>query len=152
MTIAAEFETEIARPVDEVFDSLAAVERWPTWLVASGIRRVVLPDRGPIGVGSQLIVDQAVAGRSTTLDARVVGFEPGRRLGLEGRDPEGIRVRIDAAVTQADIPERSRLRFSLRVDVPLRYRMFEGMVAPQARRAIALDLESFRRQLEAAPG
>jgi hypothetical protein len=40
------------------------------------------------------------------------------------------------------------LHWSLRVDLPLRYRMFEGMVAPQARRAAALDLESFKRRLE----
>jgi hypothetical protein len=40
------------------------------------------------------------------------------------------------------------LRWQLRVDLPLRYRMFEGMVAPQARRAAALDLEAFKRRLE----
>ena len=40
------------------------------------------------------------------------------------------------------------LRWALRADLPLRYRMFEGMVAPQARRAAGLDLEAFKRRLE----
>ena len=40
------------------------------------------------------------------------------------------------------------LRWALRVDLPLRYRMFEGMVEPQARRAAGLDLEAFKRRLE----
>ena len=33
-------------------------------------------------------------------------------------------------------------------ELPLRYRMFESMVAPQARRAAGLDLEAFKRRLE----
>ena len=40
------------------------------------------------------------------------------------------------------------LRWALRADLPLRYRMFEGMVAPQARRAASLDLEALKRRLE----
>ena len=46
----------------------------------------------------------------------------------------------------------TRLRWSLRLGLPLRYRMFESMVAPQARRAAALDLEALRRRLESAAG
>jgi len=40
----------------------------------------------------------------------------------------------------------------LRVDLPLRYRMFETMVAPQARRAAGLDLEALKRRLESVAG
>jgi hypothetical protein len=32
--------------------------------------------------------------------------------------------------------------------LPLRYRLFESMVAPQARQAAAADLDAFRRHLE----
>jgi hypothetical protein len=34
--------------------------------------------------------------------------------------------------------------------LPLRYRMYESMVAPQAKRAATLDLEAFKRRLESA--
>ena len=37
MTIAAELETRIGRPLPAVFDELVAVERYPEWLIASGI-------------------------------------------------------------------------------------------------------------------
>ena len=42
----------------------------------------------------------------------------------------------------------TRLRWSLRLGLPLRYRMFESMVGPQAKRAAALDLEAFKQRLE----
>ncbi len=47
----------------------------------------------------------------------------------------------------------THLRWSLRLGLPLRYRMFESMVTPQARRAAILDIEALKRRLESvAPG
>ena len=48
--------------------------------------------------------------------------------------------------------QATRLNWSLRLKLPLRFRMFESMVAPQARRAAALDLEALKRRLESAAG
>ena len=76
----------------------------------------------------------------------MTSFEPDRRLAIQGRDRDGIKVGIDASVA-ADGPS-TVLHWALRVDLPLRYRMFETMVAPQARRAAGLDLEAFKRRLE----
>jgi hypothetical protein len=69
---------------------------------------------------------------------------------LRGKDKDGVTIEIDAAL----VPEgaATRLRWSLRLGLPLRFRMFESMVAPQARRAAALDLEAFRQRLESAKG
>jgi uncharacterized protein YndB with AHSA1/START domain len=147
MTIAAELETRIARSPDAVFAELAAVERYPTWLIASGIRRVDLVEPGTVAQGSRLRVDQLVAGRSATLEGMVTAFDPGRQFGFEARDDDGIRVTIDASLA-AD-GAATVLRWSVKIGLPLRYRMFEGMVAPQVRRAVTLDLEALRRRLEA---
>jgi hypothetical protein len=95
-------------------------------------------------------IAQAVAGRATTLEGQVTALEPDRRLAIQGRDREGIKVGIDASVA-ADGPS-TLLRWTLRVDLPLRYRMFETMVAPQARRAAGLDLEALKRRLESVAG
>jgi hypothetical protein len=46
----------------------------------------------------------------------------------------------------------TRLRWSVRIGLPLRYRMFESMVTPQARRAATLDLEALKRRLESVAG
>ncbi len=148
MTVAVEIETAIARPPADVFAELRAIERFPEWLVASGIVGVELLDDGPPAVGSRLRISQTVAGRSTTLDGSITELDPDRAFGLRGRDPDGVTIEIAAALT-ADEGRGSRLRWSLELGLPLRFRMFESMVAPQVRRAVTLDLEAFRRRVEA---
>jgi uncharacterized protein YndB with AHSA1/START domain len=150
MTLKVALETRIGRSPAAVFAELAALDRYPQWLIASGITRVELLDPGPLARGSRLRIAQAVAGRATTLEGSVTALDAERRLALQAKDREGIKVGIDATV-DADGPT-TVLRWSLRVDLPLRYRMFEGMVAPQARKAAALDLESFKRRLESVAG
>ena len=147
MTVAAELETRIARSPAAVFAELIAVERYPQWLIASGIKGVELLEPGPLREGSRIRVDQEVAGRAATLDGTVTAFDPDRQFGFEAKDRDGVRVSIDAAL--AGDGTATVLRWSVRLGLPLRYRMFEGMVAPQVRRAVTLDLEALRRRLEA---
>lgn len=146
MTISAQLETRIARSVPAVYAELTAVERYPEWLVASGIVDVQRIVGEPIAPGARIRVQQQVAGRSATLDGVITVVEPDRLFGFEARDKDGVRVDIEAAV--APDGDATLLRWSIRVGLPLRYRMLEGMVAPQARRAAALDLEAFKRRLE----
>jgi uncharacterized protein YndB with AHSA1/START domain len=149
MTISVEIETRIGRPPAEVFAALADVEHYPDWLIASGIVRVERLDPGPLVAGSRLRISQTVAGRSTVLDGSVTVLVPGAAFGLRGKDREGVSVQIDAVMATDD--EATRLRWSVRVGLPLRFRMFESMVAPQARRAAALDLEALKRRVEGGP-
>jgi uncharacterized protein YndB with AHSA1/START domain len=150
MTIAVEFETTIARSPADVFAELVAVERFPDWLIASGIVGVERLDDAPPTVGSRVRIQQQVAGRSTVLEGSITELDPDRALGLRGRDPDGITIEIQAALAPHDAG--TRLRWSLHIGLPLRFRMFESVVAPQVRRAVALDLEALRRRLEATPG
>jgi carbon monoxide dehydrogenase subunit G len=146
MTISAEIETRIGRPTADVFAALADVEHYPEWLIASGIVRVERLDPGPLAAGSRLRIAQTVAGRSTTLEGLVTVHAPGAAFGLRGRDKDGVSVEIDAVIAADEMA--TRLRWSVRIGLPLRFRMFESMVAPQARRAAALDLEALKRRLE----
>jgi carbon monoxide dehydrogenase subunit G len=148
VTVSVEIETRIARPPGEVFAALTDVERYPEWLIASGIVRVERLDSGPLAAGSRLRISQTVAGRSTVLDGTVTVLAPGAGFGLRGRDKDGVSIEIDAVLAPDDMA--TRLRWSLRIGLPLRFRMFESMVAPQARKAAALDLEAFKRRLESA--
>ena len=150
MTISVEAEARIGRPVADVFDALTDVERYPEWLIASGIVRVERLDTGPLQAGSRLRIAQTVAGRSTVLDGAVTVLAPGAAFGLRGKDKDGVSVEIDAVVAADDLA--TRLRWTARIGLPLRFRMFESMVAPQARRAAALDLEALRRRLETVAG
>ena len=150
MSISVEIETRIARPPGKVFAALTDVERYPEWLIASGIVRVERLDTGPLTAGSRLRISQTVAGRSTVLNGTVTVLGPGAGFGLRGRDKEGVSIEIDAVLAPDDLA--TRLRWSLRIGLPFRFRMFESMVAPQARKAAALDLEAFKRRLESAAG
>ena len=150
MTIEVDIETTIARPPADVFAALVDVEHYPAWLIASGIVKVEPVDAGALRAGSGLRIHQTVAGRSTVLDGQVTVLEPGAALGLRGKDREGVTIRIDAVVALDDMA--TRLRWSVRIGLPLRYRMFESMVTPQARRAATLDLEALKRRLESVAG
>ena len=149
MTIAVEIETQIARPPTEVYAALTDVERFPEWLIASGITGVELPDGGPVAVGTRVRIAQTVGGRSTVLDGTITEVDPDRAFGLQGRDPDGVSVEIKAAL--APDGDGARLRWALRIALPLRFRMFESKVAPQVRRAATLDLEALKRRLESSP-
>ena len=146
MAIDRRVEVALDAPPVAVFEALTDLDRWPEWLIASGIVRVTRVDpSGPVAAGSALRIEQRVAGRATTLDARVTALATPEHFGVAGRDPDGVTVGIDAHLAPRDA--RTTLTWHLRITVPLRYRLFESMAAPQVERAVRLDLEAFRRRL-----
>ena len=151
MAIEVAIESTIDRPPDEVFATIADLDGWPDWLVASGIRAVRRAQRGEPVPGERLVVEQDAAGRSATFDAEVVAFEPGSRVALRGRDKDGVTIDIEAVVSAAAESEAAAtdLWWAIRIGLPLRYRMFESMARPQVERAALLDIEGLRVRLEA---
>ncbi len=153
MAIDLEVAIDTVRSPADVFAQLVAVDRWPEWLIASGVVSVARADPAdvtPLAVGTRLRIAQRVAGRSAMLDARVTAFEPPSRFAVEGRDADGITVAIEGLLT--DRSPGTHLRWHLRLGLPLRYRAFESMAKPQIARAVNLDLEAFRRRLDATTG
>jgi uncharacterized protein YndB with AHSA1/START domain len=150
MSIEARLETAIGRNASDVFTHLTAVEQFHEWLVASGVVRVERLDSGPLKQGSRLRIQQRIAGRAATLEGQVTALEPPTRFGFAAKDRDGVTVDVEALLA-AD-GAMSRLRWSVRVGLPLRYRLFESMAAPEIRRAAAADLERLKRRLEAVAG
>jgi uncharacterized protein YndB with AHSA1/START domain len=151
MAVDVTITTRIGRQPADVFAALIAVERFPEWLIASGIVRVSRADTLPLSVGSRLTIRQVVAGRSAVIDAQITALTPDTTLALRGRDPDGVTVQFDAGLAP-DGDLATTLRWSVRIGLPLKYRMFESMVAPQARKAAALDVEALKRRLESVAG
>ena len=152
MAITEEQAVVIARSPADVFAHMTAVERWPEWLIASGIVRVTrdAPDRD-LALGAGIHIDQVLAGiRSSTVVATVTAFEAPSRLGVAGKDADGVSVELDATLTPEGLG--TSLAWRVRISLPFRLRIFEGMAAPQVRRAAALDLEAFKRRLESVAG
>ena len=152
MAIDVAVDSTIERTPDEVFAAVVDLDAWPSWLIASGIRSVRRERTGEPWVGERLIVEQDAAGRAATFDAQVTGFEPGRRIALRGRDREGVTIDMEAAVVPTDGTDGSttELQFSIRIGLPLKYRLFESMARPQVERAALLDVESLRLRLESS--
>jgi len=150
MTIRVAIETDIARPIDDVFAALVDVERWPAWLVATGIQQVTRSAPAATGVGTPLTIDQRAAGRASVVAATITTLDAPTRFAIAGKDADGIKTELEATLVAVD-PGTTRLRWSARIDVPLRWRIFESMAGPQVQRAAALDVEAFKRRLETAP-
>jgi uncharacterized protein YndB with AHSA1/START domain len=148
MAIAVTIEATVSRPPAEVFAEIADIERWPSWLIASGIIRVERSVAGPPAEGEHLTVEQRAAGRAGTFEAQVTALQPPTRLALHGRDGDGVTIDIDAALAPGGDGDGTSLRWTIRIGLPLRYRMFESMARPQVERAAALDIEALRRRLE----
>ncbi len=149
MTIKADIDVPIARPVDVVWEHLTAIERFPEWLVASGITRVQR-EPGAIRPGMRLRIDQRVAGNATVLEGDITAWQPPLRFAFRAGSTDGISVEAEATLA-AEGPT-SRLRWSLRIGLPLRLRLFEGMATPEVRRAASTDLRGFKQRLESVAG
>ena len=149
MAIGVTIETTIGRPPAVVYAQVADIDAWPSWLIASGIVRVDRTSDGPLSEGERLKVEQRAAGRAGTFKATVSALEPSSRLALNGRDEDGVTIDIDAEL--APEGDATNLRWSIRIGLPLRYRMFESMARPQVERAAALDIEALKRRLESTP-
>jgi uncharacterized protein YndB with AHSA1/START domain len=151
MAIDVAVETTIERPPADVFAAIADLDTWPTWLIASGIVSVQRDRSGPAVAGERLVVEQNAAGRAGTFDVQVGTVDPGSRFALQGRDADGVTIAIDAGISPTpDAEDRStELRWSIRIGLPLRYRVLESMARPQVERAAVLDVEALRRTLEA---
>lgn len=146
MAIAVTIETTIARPPADVFARIADIDAWPSWLTASGIVGVARASGGHLVEGERVTVDQRAAGRAGTFEASITALQPPARFALTGRDGDGVTIDIDAVLAPAGAS--TLLRWSIRIGLPLRYRMFESMARPQVERAAALDIEAFKRSLE----
>jgi uncharacterized protein YndB with AHSA1/START domain len=150
MAIAVTIETHVARPPADVFDALTAIDGWPAWLIATGIVRVTRSSAAALVPGEQVTIDQRAAGRASVVEARVTALARPTRFAIEGRDADGVTTTLDARLAEAGDGGTS-LRWSVRIGLPLRYRVFESLAAPQVQRAAALDIEALRRRLETTP-
>ncbi len=148
MAIDVVIESSIARPPEEVYARIADLDGWPTWLIASGIVRVERASSGPAVAGERLLVEQRAAGRAGTFEAEVTAAEPPSRVALHGKDGDGVSIDIEADLVPAG--DGTALRWSIRIGLPFRYRVFESMARPQVERAAALDVEALRRSLESS--
>jgi Polyketide cyclase / dehydrase and lipid transport len=132
----------IRRPVEDVFAFLADFENVPKWNYAIVQTTKVSP--GPVGVGTTYRQTRSVPRRSEE-GFEVTGFEPARRLEIEGRIGP-FRARISYLLDPAGSGTR------LRNAVDLASAGLSTLVAPLAtsrvKKAVAANLDTLKQLLE----
>ena len=151
MAIDVALDARIGRSAEDVYRHLADLDRWPEWLIATGIRRMERTETGLAVPGEALRIEQNAAGRAATFDGRVTRADAPGHLAVSGKDADGVSIDISAEVIRVEA-SISVLRWQIRIGVPFRYRIFESLARPQVERAVALDVEAFKRRLESVAG
>lgn len=142
-----EIEMKIARPVREVFASLARVENAPSWY--SAVTSVHQIDDGPVGAGTHFVFHRTLGSLAAVNDVEVTAFEADRMLeitSVSGPTPfvyrfelepaaEGTHLRLDGMISGEGLGGPVAL---LR---PLAEKFFE--------RGMRENLATFRRLVEA---
>jgi carbon monoxide dehydrogenase subunit G len=121
MTVLRE-QIETTLPPDDTFTFVADFANSAQW--DPGVASSTRLDAGPVGVGARYRLGVRIAGRVAPMDYRVVAFEPGRRVVLEGsgrgvRATDDIRFTDTAHGTRIDYLADIRLVGLLRPLTPL---------------------------------
>ena len=151
MAIEVVLETRIGRPIDEVFaiSSTSIAGLSGSSRPASGASSEAR--RGRRSQASRCASSRPRRAGPATFDARVTRVDSPTHLSLSGKDGEGVSIDIGAQLIPVD-DHLTVLRWEVRIGLPFRFRIFECLARPQVERAVALDLEAFKRRLESVAG
>ena len=138
-------ETQIARPVHDVFAYAPAPEKLSTW--QTNTVSATREDGGPYGVGSRLReVHRAPGGKELESVVEVVEYAPDRVFALEVK--EGTPIHAHITFDPADGGTRMRFRAHGTLSGPAR--MIEPLVARMLRKQFAQHVETLKQVLEGA--
>jgi uncharacterized protein YndB with AHSA1/START domain len=136
-------ETQIDRPVGEVFAYAVDPDKLPSWQTNTVSAR--REDDGPYGVGSRLReVHRAPGGKELESIVEVVEFEPDRAFALEVR--EGTPVHAHLTFDPAGDGTRMRFRAHGRLTGPTR--LIEPLVGRMLRKQFTEQVATLKAVLE----
>ena len=139
-------ETQIARPVRDVFAYATAPEHLPSWQTNTVSATRV--DDGPYGLGSRLReVHRAPGGKELESVVEVVEYAPDRVFALEVK--EGTPIHAHITFDPADGGTRMRFRAHGALSGPAR--IIEPLVARMLRKQFARHVATLKQVLESAP-
>ena len=137
-------ETQIARPVRDVFAYATDPDKLPSWQTNTVSAK--REDDGPYGVGSRLReVHRAPGGKELESVVEVVEFAPDRVFALEVR--EGTPIHAHITFDPAD--GGTRMRFRAHGKLGGAARIFEPLFARMLRKQFAQHVATLKQVLEA---
>ena len=139
-------ETQIARPVHDVFAYATDPDRLPTWQTNTVSAR--REDDGPYGVGSRLReVHRAPGGKELESVVEVVEYVPDRVFALAVKEGTPIH----AHLTFDPAGDGTRMRFRAHGKLTGATRIIQPLVGRMLRKQFAQQLATLKRVLEDAP-
>jgi uncharacterized protein YndB with AHSA1/START domain len=139
-------ETEIARPVRDVFAYATDPAKLPSWQTNTVSATRV--DDGPYGVGSRLReVHRAPGGKELESVVEVVEYAPDRLFALEVKEGTPIHARV----TFDPAGGGTRMRFRAHGKLGGPARLLEPLFARMLRKQFAQHLATLKQVLEGAP-
>jgi uncharacterized protein YndB with AHSA1/START domain len=136
-------ETQIARPVGDVFAYATDPDHLPDWQTNTVSAQRV--DDGPYGVGSRLReVHRAPGGKELESVVEVVEYTPGRAFALEVR--EGTPIHAQLRFDPADGGTRMRFRAHGNLTGPTR--LVEPLLGRVLRRQFAQQVATLKQVME----
>ena len=138
-------ETQIARPVHDVFAYATDPEHLSTW--QTNTVSAQREDDGPYGVGSRLReVHRAPGGKELESVVEVVEYAPDRAFALEVK--EGTPIHAHMTFDPADGGTRMRFRVHGQLSGPMR--VLEPLLGRQLRKQFTQQVATLKRLLEDA--
>ena len=139
-------ETQIARPVREVFAYAIDPDRLSSW--QTNTVSATREDTGPYGLGSRLReVHRAPGGKELESVVEVVEYVPDRVFALEVK--EGTPIHAHISFEPADGGTRMRFRAYGKLSGPTR--LMEPLLARTLRKQFAQNVATLKQVLEGAP-
>ncbi|MFJ1457877.1 SRPBCC family protein [Nocardia sp. N2S4-5] len=133
----------INRPIADVFDYLAHFENVPVWNYA--ITETTQTSDGPVGVGTRYRQTRSIP-EPATEEFEVSEFQPLRRLQVRGQiGPFPAVVSYDLE----SIPTGTRLRNTVELELRGPLRLAGPVVTVKVKSAVAANLDTLRKLLEA---
>jgi carbon monoxide dehydrogenase subunit G len=139
-----EFETKIARPIDEVFayvvDGRSGVEWQPH------TESVALVTPGPVRTGSRFRITRRMFGRPVTVETEITRSDPPHSFSVASRSGP---LKVGASWHFEGSGEETTARWKLGLEVGPLLRPIEALVTRGMRAELESDLAKLRETLEA---
>jgi uncharacterized protein YndB with AHSA1/START domain len=138
-----EFDTDIARPADEVFAYLADPDRLALW--QSSAVEVRKETGAPMDVGTRLTEVRRILGRQLETQVEITAYEPGRRLALKALSGP-VPFAVEQTLTPTD--GGTRVHFRGEGSPGGFFKLAEPLVARAVERQFKNDFQTLKDILE----
>lgn len=135
---------DVTRPITEVFEYWADLERSPEW-AAPVIERRKLTD-GPVGVGTRYRAVDRFPGRTVTFELEITEFVPQERMAAVWFEPMG----GGWTATFAETDGGTQVALSASVEPTGVMKLLSPLLAPWVRRQMGRDLAAFKARVESS--